>query len=112
MWSGKLRLSPSIDPESSMNRTLTAVFAALLVAGSSTVALAQPAAGAMREKVKNMTPEEKAAAKEKMRAKWESMSPEEKAAAKKRFAEKRPEAAKRMKERAAEKSGAAASAPN
>jgi hypothetical protein len=95
-----------------MKRSLTALFATLLVAGTSTVALAQPAQPnreAMREKMKNMTPEEKAAAKEKMRAKWESMTPEQQAAAKKRFAERHPEGAKRLKEKAAE---APASAPN
>lgn len=95
-----------------MNRSLTALFAALLVVGTSTAALAQPAQPsreAMREKLKNMTPEEKAAAKEKMRAKWESMTPEEQAAAKKRFAERHPDAAKRLKEKAAD---GAASAPN
>ena len=94
-----------------MNRSLTALFAALLVAGTSTVALAQSTPSnreAMREKMKNMTPEERAEAKEKMRAKWESMSPEEQAAAKKRFAERHPEKAKRLQEKAA----AAASAPN
>lgn len=95
-----------------MKRSLTALFAALLVAGTATVALAQPAQPnreALRERMKNMTPEEKAAAKEKMRAKWASMSPEEQAAAKKRFAERHPDGAKRLKERAAD---GAASAPN
>ena len=51
--------------------------------------------------MQNMTPEEKAAAKEKARAKWESMTPEEQAAAKKRFAERHPKAAKRAQEKAA-----------
>jgi hypothetical protein len=73
-------------------------------------AFAQPAATpeqreAMREKMKNMTPEEKAAAKEKAKAKWDAMTPEEQAAAKKRFAERHPKAAERMKDKAA-------SAPN
>jgi hypothetical protein len=95
-----------------MKRSLTALFAALLVAGTSTMAAAQPAQPsreAMRERMKNMTPEEKAAAREKMRARWESMTPEEQAAAKKRFAERHPESAKRLKEKAAD---GAASAPN
>jgi hypothetical protein len=95
-----------------MKRSLTTLFAALLVAGTSCAALAQPAQPsreAMREKMKNMTPEERAAAKEKARARWESMTPEEQAAAKKRFAERHPEAAKRLKEKAA---NAPASAPN
>ncbi len=96
-----------------MNRTLTALIAAMLVAGTSTVAVAQqPSREAMREKIKNMTPEQKAAAKEKMRAKWEAMTPEEQAAAKKRFAEKHPGAAKRIQEKGAAAAAAPASASN
>jgi hypothetical protein len=63
---------------------------------------------AVRERIQNMTPEEKTAAKEKARARWEAMTPEEQAAAKKRFAERHPKAAERAKDKAA---GAAASAP-
>lgn len=88
-----------------MNRTLTLLLAAVLLAGVSGAALAEDAPAtkreAMREKMQNMTPEEKAAAKEKARAKWESMTPEEQAAAKKRFAERHPNAAKRAQEKAA-----------
>lgn len=51
---------------------------------------------AARERWNQMTPEEQAAAKAKARSKWESMTPEEQAAAKKRFAEKHPQAARRM----------------
>jgi hypothetical protein len=92
-----------------MNRTLTTLFAALLVAGASSTAFAQAASApaapgkreAMREKMQNMTPEEKAAAREKAKAKWDSMTPEEQAAAKKRFAERHPKAAQRAQEKAA-----------
>lgn len=90
-----------------MNRTLTTLLAALIVAGTSTAAFAQAASSpatkreAVREKMQNMTPEEKAAAKEKAKAKWDSMTPEEQAAAKKRFAEKHPKAAQRAQEKAA-----------
>jgi len=45
---------------------------------------------AMKQKWESMTPEERAAAKEKMKAKWESMTPEEK----KDFAQKHPQAAR------------------
>ncbi len=89
-----------------MNRTLTTLLAAMLVAGTSTAAFAQAATPAekreaVREKIQNMTPEEKAAAKEKAKAKWDSMTPEEQAAAKKRFAERHPKAAQRAQEKAA-----------
>ena len=95
-----------------MNRTLTALIAAVLVAGTSTVALAQqPSREAMREKIKNMTPEQKAAAKEKLRAKWEAMTPEEQAAAKKRFAEKHPDAARRIQDKGTAAAAAPATAP-
>ncbi|MCK7493957.1 MAG: hypothetical protein MZW92_23830 [Comamonadaceae bacterium] len=57
----------------------------------------------MREKLQNMTPEEKAAAKEKARAKWEAMTPEQQAAAKKRFAERHPKAAERAQDKASER---------
>jgi hypothetical protein len=51
---------------------------------------------AARERWNQMTPDEQAAAKAKAKAKWESMTPEEQAAAKKKFAEKHPQAARRM----------------
>jgi hypothetical protein len=88
-----------------MNRTLTTLLA---VAALGLTALAPAHAigagekrEAMREKFKNMTPEEKAAAKEKAKARWAAMTPEQQAAAKKRFAEKHPKAAERAKEKAA-----------
>jgi hypothetical protein len=86
-----------------MNRTLSTLLAAVLVAGSASAAFAQTTATpaerreAVREKLQNMTPEEKAAAKEKARAKWDAMTPEQQAAAKKRFAEKHPKAAEKAK---------------
>lgn len=48
------------------------------------------------EKWKEMTPEQKAEAKAKAKAKWDSMTPEQQAVAKQHFAEKHPQAAKRM----------------
>ncbi len=54
---------------------------------------------AMKAKYDAMTPEEKAAAKEKAKAKWDAMSPEEQAAAKKKFAEKHPRAAAKAAEK-------------
>jgi hypothetical protein len=51
---------------------------------------ARPApGGAMREHRQSMTPEQRAAARERMKAHWESMTPEEREAAKKRLAERR-----------------------
>ncbi|MBP6775829.1 MAG: DUF3106 domain-containing protein [Piscinibacter sp.] len=64
---------------------------------------------AVRERWKQMTPEEQAAAKAKAKAKWDSMTPEEQAAAKKRFAEKHPRAGERGQSRHAP--AAAASGP-
>jgi uncharacterized Zn finger protein (UPF0148 family) len=88
-----------------MNRSLAALFAALVV-GVSAAAPAYAATPAekreaVREKLADMTPEEKAAAKEKAKAKWDAMTPEEQAAAKKRFAEKHPKAAEKAQEKAA-----------
>jgi hypothetical protein len=54
---------------------------------------------AMKAKVDSMTPEEKAAAKEKAKAKWDAMSPDEQAAAKKKFSEKHPRAAAKAAEK-------------
>jgi predicted Fe-S protein YdhL (DUF1289 family) len=45
----------------------------------------------MREHRQSVTPEERAAARERMKARWESMTPEEREAAKKRLAERRAE---------------------
>lgn len=86
-----------------MNRILTILLAATVLAATATAQAQVPneRREAMREKMKNMTPEEKAAAKEKARAKWESMTPEQQAAAKKRFAERHPGAAEKLKEKAA-----------
>ena len=86
-----------------MNRILTILLAATVLAATATAQAQVPheRREAMREKMKNMTPEEKAAAKERARAKWESMTPEEQAAAKKRFAERHPGAAEKLKESAA-----------
>jgi len=94
-----------------MNKPLVAA-ALLALAANLMLTPAARAAGddqraAMKQKWESMTPEEKAAAKEKAKAKWESMTPEQQEAAKKRFAEKRPRAAARMAEK---HSGAAASA--
>ncbi len=60
---------------------------------------------AAKEKWDNMTPEQKAAAKEKMKERWDSMTPEQQAAAKKRMAERHPRAAGRRAD------GAASAAP-
>lgn len=88
-----------------MNRTLTTLIAAAtlgLTALAPAHAMSQgEKREAMREKFQNMTPEEKAAAKEKAKAKWDAMTPEQQAAAKKRFAEKHPKAAEKAKEKAA-----------
>ena len=50
----------------------------------------------MKEKWLQMSPAEKAAAKENARAKWDAMTPDEQAAAKRRFAEKYPQAADKI----------------
>lgn len=88
-----------------MNRTLTTLLAAATLAltalASAHATEASDKREARREKLQNMTPEERAAAKEKAKAKWDSMTPEQQAAAKKRFAEKHPRAAERAKEKAA-----------
>lgn len=85
------------------------LFAALAIALAAPAFAQTPVAPeqreAMREKMKNMTPEEKAEAKAKAKARWDAMTPEQQAAAKKRFAERHPKAAERLKEQAA-------SAPN
>ncbi len=79
-----------------------------LTAGFSLATVAQAATAEqkaeMKQKWASMTPEQKAAAKEKANAKWDSMSPEEQAAAKQKFAAKHPRAAAK----AAEKQKAAA----
>jgi hypothetical protein len=98
-----------------MNKTLVASLVAAVVgvlASTSTFAQATDAQKqAAAEKWKQMTPEEQAAAKAKAKAKWDSMTPEEQAAAKQHFAEKHPQAAKRMEAKgAAPASTAAASA--
>lgn len=60
-----------------------------------------------RDKLKSMTPEERAQAREQAKARWDAMSPEEREAAKKQMADKRAQA----KERSAERSATAASSP-
>ncbi len=87
---------------------LLALAAGLAVAPLARAAATDEQRAAMKQKWDSMTPEQKAAAKEKAKAKWESMTPEEQAAAKKRFAERHPRAAARM----AEKAHAGASAPS
>lgn len=83
-------------------RPLIAALAITLAGGAFAQSTAAPERReAMREKMKDMTPEEKAAAREKAKARWESMTPEQRAAAKKRFAERHPKAAKRAQEKAA-----------
>lgn len=83
-----------------MIRPLSTLLAMVLAAGAaSTTLAAQPTREELRERVQNMTPEQKAAAREKARARWESMTPEQRAAAKQRFAERHPDAARRLKDR-------------
>lgn len=97
-----------------MNKSLaTGLIAALVAVSFAPAAFAQATEAqkqAAAEKWKQMTPEEQAAAKAKAKANWESKTPEEQAAAKKRFAEKHPQAAKRMEAKHSG-AGAAASAP-
>jgi predicted Fe-S protein YdhL (DUF1289 family) len=62
---------------------------------------------AAKEKWESMTPEQKAAAKEKMKERWDSMTPEQQAAAKKRMAERHPRAAGRHADNAAPAASAA-----
>lgn len=94
-----------------MKKTATA-FLFALAAGLAFTPLARAAGdeqrAAMKDKWESMTPEQKAAAKEKAKAKWDAKTPEEQAAAKKRFAENHPRAAARMAEKHKE---GAASAP-
>lgn len=94
-----------------MKRTLALFATATSLAVATIGAHAQTAttvpATTASERLKSMSPEERAAAKEKAKARWDSMSPEEQEAAKKRFAEKRP----RLAERMAKKQGSAASSP-
>ncbi len=94
-----------------MNKTISALVLALAAGLACTLparaATEEQRAAAVKEKWDSMTPEQKAAAREKAKAKWDSMTPEEQAAAKKRFAERHPRAAARM----AEKHPGAASAP-
>lgn len=76
--------------------TLVALSASLGLAG---VARAADDAPAAKQKWASMSPEEKAAAKEKAKANWDAKTPEEQAAAKKQFAEKHPKAAAKMAEK-------------
>lgn len=77
---------------------LAATFATLGLIGGAHAATDEQKAAA-KQKWESMSPDEKAAAKEKAKAKWDSMSPEEQAAAKKKFAEKHPRAAKKAAEK-------------
>ena len=105
-----------------MKKTLVSTLAALAAVtglGVATSAGAQQPAGtaaaspsperraAMKEKWDAMTPEQKAAAKERARQKWDAMTPEEQAAAKQRFAEQRPRAAARMADKRQQAASAA-----
>ncbi len=92
----------------SVSALLLTLAAGLAFAPLARAASEEQRAAALKERWDAMTPEQKAAAKEKARARWESMTPEEQAAAKKRFAERHPRAAARMADR--QKEGAA-SAP-
>jgi hypothetical protein len=99
--------------------TLAAALAAITGLGLPTSATAQQPAGtaaaspsperraAMKEKWDAMTPEQKAAAKDKARQKWDAMTPEQQAAAKQRFAEKHPRAAARMADKRQQAASAA-----
>ncbi|MFN7725303.1 MAG: DUF3106 domain-containing protein [Rubrivivax sp.] len=85
-----------------MRTTLIVTAALLALAGP--LAHASPDAdrrAAAKEKWDKMTPEQKAAAKEKMKERWDNMTPEQQAAAKKRMAERHPRAAERRAEGAA-----------
>ena len=94
-----------------MNKPLIAA----LIAAAATVALGPVAhaatdvqRAAAKQKFESMTPEEKAAAKEKMKAKWDAMTPEQQAEAKKHFAARHPGAAARMAEKQTETQAPAA----
>ena len=87
-----------------MKKTLIAALVALstgLFASAPVHAATEEHREAMKEKWQNMTPGEKAAAKEKMRARYDAMPPEQQAAAKKRFAERHPMAAEKAQAKAA-----------
>lgn len=77
-------------------RTAAAV---LIAAGAAGLAHAAPDAEAVRERLQSMTPEQRAAAREKMRERWEAMTPAQREAAKKRFAERHPDAGQRAARR-------------
>lgn len=85
--------------KTTLTALVLAAFAAATFAPAHAAGDGQRAAA--KEKWDSMTPEQKAAAKEKAKEKWESMTPEEQAAAKKRFAERHPKAAARMADKAA-----------
>lgn len=85
-----------------MNKSMTALLSTLaagLLLASAVHAEPEDRRAAMKERFANMTPEQKAAAKEKMRKRWESMTPEQQAAAKQRFKERHPDGGRRMIER-------------
>jgi len=87
-----------------MKKTLIAALVALstgLFASAPVHAATEEHREAMKEKWQNMTPGERAAAKEKMRASYDAMPPEQQAAAKKRFAERHPMAAEKAQAKAA-----------
>ncbi len=94
-----------------MQRTLSLIVFTASIAVAAMGAHAQTATpeqkAVVKEKLKSMTPEERAEARKRARAKWDSMSPEEQEAARKTFAEKRP----RLAERMANRQGGAASSP-
>lgn len=79
-----------------------AAFAAVhLLTGQAAAQATDAQKRAAAEKWAQMTPEERAAARDKARAKWDAMTPEEQAAAKRRFAERHPQAAKPLEARPA-----------
>lgn len=84
--------------------TLTTILTTLVL-GAAAVAPAHAAEPterreAMREKLKDMTPEQKAEMREKAKARWDAMTPEQQAAAKKRMAERHPKLKDRQSDQA------------
>lgn len=85
-----------------MNKSLTALLSTLaagLLLSTAVHAEPEDRRAAAKERFASMTPEERAAAKEKMRKRWDSMTPEQQAAAKQRFKERHPDGGRRMLDR-------------
>jgi cyanophycin synthetase len=97
-----------IDPQTSEGHSMKKLILSAMIALAAGSTLAQTAtapapsasAAAMREKMKNMTPEERAAKKAEMKTKWDAMTPEQQAAAKQKFSGKHPQAAAKMEQKA------------